>query len=141
MRTNWIIYLFVVSMGLLIAACSDEDIDTEKPMMIVYSPGEGQEFRPGDNINFLAEFTDNVGLSEYKIDIHYGGDHEHKKHEDNLDSWHYEYIGELSGKEQEVYLEIETPSELRTGEYHFIVFLSDLSGNESVGVIEIHIEQ
>ena len=140
MKLKPILYLFVLFLGFGITGCSDDEIDTEKPTMTVYSPGAEQVFRPGQNLNFIAEFSDNVGLNAFKIDIHYGGDHDHKKHEEEDEKWHYVHTAELSGRSEEVSMEIDIPGEIKTGEYHFMIFLTDVSGNESIAAITINIE-
>lgn len=122
-------------------ACTDEKIDTEKPEIEVSSPSDHEEFHPGDVIHFDAEFSDNVKLSQFKIDIHYGEGHSHKSAgiENGEIEWSFVYIGELSGRNKHIHLDIPIPSNAKHGEYHFMVYCTDKAGNESWVALEIEL--
>ena len=130
----------MISMGLIFQACSDDnEVDTEKPVIEINDPLDGQHFHPGDEIHFDAEFSDNVELNQFKIDIHWGEGHDHKSSQ-NGEEWTYEYIGELSGRNQHVHMHIDIPENAKHGEYHFLVYCTDKAGNESWVALDIHIE-
>ncbi len=134
--------IFILSiLGLLITACNDDnDIDTNPPQIEVESPHDGQHVHPGEIIHFDAEFSDNVGLGQFKIDIHYGGDHSHKGAFADEPKWSWEHIGDLSGRNRHVHLDIEVPDSIHDGKYHMLVYCTDQAGNESWTALTIYIE-
>jgi len=73
--------LFLTSLILLGAAaftsCEKDDVDNEKPVIRLIAPEEDEEIRPGSDIHFDVEFSDNVALGSYKVNIHWGEDHTH----------------------------------------------------------------
>lgn len=142
MKNYRIIFLFLTIAIFGFVACSDEEIDTEKPVIQLNEPITHANFHPGDEIHFDAEFSDNVALKQFKIDIHSGEGHDHKSGQDDdhgLD-WSYEYIGELQGHNQQLQMHIDIPEDAKHGEYHFLVYCTDEAGNESFVAIEIEIE-
>ncbi len=127
---------------LVFNACNKEaDIDTEAPVIAIASPDDDQHFHPGETIHFEATFTDDVALSQFKIDIHHGGEHTHKSAFSEEVEWSFEHIGDLSGREQVVKMDIEIPEHAEHGKYHFLVFCTDLTGNESWVGVDVFIEE
>ncbi len=65
---------FLMSLILLGAAtfvsCEKEEVDNEKPVIRLIAPEEDEAIRPGSDIHFEVEFSDNVGLASYKVNIH-----------------------------------------------------------------------
>ena len=142
MKNFKIIFLFMALAAFGFAACSDDETDTEKPVIQLNEPADHAHFHPGDEIHFDAEFSDNVALKQFKIDIHWGEGHDHKsgQHDDHGHEWSYEYIAELQGRNQHVHMHIDIPEDAKHGEYHFLVYCTDEAGNESFVAIEIEIE-
>ena len=140
-KKNLLTYSIVLAFAIF-TACSSDEIDTEAPRIVVNAPEDHAHFHPGDVILFNADFSDNVALKQFKIDIHYGGDHGHKSvsDDDHGHKWSYEHIGDLSGREQNVQMNITIPEDTHEGEYHFLVFATDEAGNEAQVVLEIEIE-
>ena len=66
------IYTAFVLLGLmtLITACEKENIDNEKPVIRLVSPVEDETILAGNSVSFEVEFSDNVALGSYKVDIH-----------------------------------------------------------------------
>src|SRR5690554_5179724 len=66
--------LFLTSLILLgtaaFTSCEKDDVDNEKPVIRLIAPEEDEEIRPGSDIHFDVEFSDNVGLALYKVNIH-----------------------------------------------------------------------
>lgn len=120
--------------------CSEDDVDTEKPVIEIIEPHDHEEFHPGDEIHVEIVFSDNVGLKEFKIDIHYGGDHSHKSLKHGEVEWSYIHIEAIEGRNKHVHMHIEIPDNAKHGEYHFLVYCTDQAGNEAMVVLEIEIE-
>lgn len=130
--------------SLLILSCEkdDETIDTTKPTVTISEPHNEDAFKPGDEIHFEAEFSDNIALESYKIDIHINADgHAHKPstitEEDDHEAWDYEFIDKLSGASQQVMEHFAIPTQvngkpIEEGEYDFGIYTIDASGNQSV---------
>jgi hypothetical protein len=140
-QINNLLYITILAV-LSFTACNTEEVDTEKPVITINEPHDHDHFKPGGNIHFDAEFSDNVGLKQFKIDIHYGGDHTHKstgiKLQDN--EWSYIYTGDLEGRNKHFQMDISIPEDVKYGDYDFIVYCSDQAGNESFVALEIEIE-
>ena len=84
----------------------------------------------GDSLKLGLKFSDNEGLSQYKIDIHDDFDcHDHKAV--TLNPWQFLEIIDLIGKEVIVNKIIPIPSSISAGNYHFQVMLLDANGNEA----------
>lgn len=144
-------------------ACDTEDIDNEKPVITVIEPTEDEEVMPGSRLHFTVQFSDNVSLASYKADIHGAFDgHTHNAVVNGAigtraaaDSVAFEKtwlesdfiaLGEtpIAGKEQAyvAHQHIGIPATvdgkpLKEGHYHFIVYCTDSSGQESFIAREI----
>lgn len=144
------ILLFTLSLALLgfvSQSCSSDD-GTEKPVISNLKPTEGENLQIGKNIDFAADVSAESGLKSYKIDIHNDFDgHGHTKGIEDSVAFSYTKIwttdktgGEsLLGKQKASLLhnEIEIPTSLdgkpvRTGNYHFILYVVDQDGNETM---------
>lgn len=55
---------------LAFVACEKEEVDNEKPVILLHAPTDGEAIKPGSDIHFDVEFSDNVALSSYKVNIH-----------------------------------------------------------------------
>jgi len=137
------IYAFAVAAALF--SCSSDDnnsVDTQAPTIVINEPTDGEVFHAGDEIHVDIDFSDNVALASYKIDIHFTGDgHSHEKSMNISEhiEWEYEVTGVLSGKNQNLHIHIDIPENAEDGAYHFGVFAVDKAGNETVQWIEIDI--
>lgn len=140
MRNKNPFILLIVGLLFVFNGCSADEIDTESPEISILSPDNEQHFHPGEIIRFEAIFSDDMELSQFKIDIHYGGDHTHKSTLSDEAEWSYDHIGDLSGREQHLKLDIDIPGHAKHGEYHFIVFCTDMAGNQSWTGVDIFIE-
>jgi hypothetical protein len=122
------------------AACSDENADTEVPEITLHSPADHDHFHKGDEILFDVTLTDNIALRQLKVDIHYGGDHTHKKSRPAGELWDFDTIINLSGRSARITFPIAIPADIEEGEYHLSVYVTDESGNEAFEVVDIEIE-
>jgi len=138
---------------LLIVSCNkgDQDaVDTEKPVIVLNRPQEGDIFKPGSEIHFDADFSDNVALGSYKIDIHSASDgHIHGRATVNeTTEWRYVRTFELESglKNTHVHEHISIPVQvqgipIKQGHYHFGVYLIDHAGNQQQVFVEIEIDE
>ena len=136
---------------ILFVACSSDDKDSVAPVITLIEPHVDEVFEPGEEIHFEANFTDNVQLASYKIDIHYGGDHTHGRgvalgegHDHEYEKWDFEQVYPLSGRTMDVHRDIPIPTmingkPIKRGEYHFGVYALDAAGNQSLVFRDIYI--
>jgi|AGTN01.3.fsa_nt_gi hypothetical protein len=158
--------LFLASIVLLGAlaftSCEKEEVDNEKPLIDLIAPEEDEAFQPGSDIHFEVEFSDNVALASYKVNIHGAFDgHTHsvvstRAEEDAVEfekTWmesDFIALGEepISGKRSVTvhHHEIEIPATIneggiakpiKEGHYHFTVYCTDEAGLESSVTREI----
>ena len=136
-KTLFKLTLIVLFFGLI--GCSQDEVDTEKPVIEVNEPLNLAEYHPGDEIHVDIEFSDNVGLKEFKIDIHYGGDHSHKSLLDEVE-WSFLHIEAIEGRNKHVSMHIDIPDNVKHRAYDFLVYCTDKAGNEAMVALEIDIE-
>lgn len=139
------ISLILISGLLVFSACKKDkkeetDVkDTQKPVITLEKPKDKDHFHPGDKIHADGTITDNVNLSEFKIDIHYAGDgHGHGKRGEEVE-WEYVKVFPISGKSHKFHEHITIPENAKHGEYHFIVYALDAAGN-AADFVEVEIE-
>lgn len=145
---NIIFKLSLVLVFIFVSCSSDDDnvLDTVAPGITIVEPHDHEEFEPGETIHVEINFTDNVQLASYKIDIHYAGDgHTHGvvPFDSNVE-WTYIEEGDLTGTAFTLHAHIDIPttingSPIKEGDYHFGVFALDAAGNETVVWIEIEV--
>lgn len=142
--------IYVLSLtALVFTSCSDDDnnsVDTTRPEIALNEPGEHQEFLPGDEIHFDADFSDNTELGSYKIEIHDASDghsHERTTNEEGV-AWAYDETHEFAPglRNQNMHSHIDIPTTIngepiKEGHYHLGVFCTDKAGNQSQVFVEI----
>jgi hypothetical protein len=133
------LFLLTLLTSLTLVSCKKDKQDNEKPVIELVSPKNGDAFHMGEKIHFEANFSDNIELKEFKIDIHFDDGHDHKSIREG-DEWDYNYVGELSGKNRTIHFDIDIPEGIHHGDYHLIVFCTDTEGNEAMITVEITIE-
>lgn len=127
------IYLMSVltALSCVVSACEDDESDTEKPVISLLEPAEGDLLQVGKTIHFEMDLSDNEMLDSYKVDIHTNFDgHTHSRATEDFtfsQSW------DVSGKRNTTihHHEIMIPADATPGKYHFMVYCTDASGNES----------
>ena len=139
------IYSFVIlSLVLVFTSCDDTVKDEELPLIDMSGnnafPQNCSTVYKGESFRFQAVFTDNVELGSYSVEMHQNFDH----HTHSTSSQECEmeavkmpikpllYITEYSipeGKtEYMASFDINVPADVDTGDYHFMVRLTDKSG-------------
>jgi len=146
MKKYIIASLAIVSVVTFQSCSSDDDagIDTEKPVIVLNEPTDHEAFLPGTEIHFDTDFSDNVELNAYKIEIHSAADgHQHKGTIVESD-WFYSESNQIEAglRNTNVHKQIEIPMEIdglpiEEGHYHLGIFLTDKAGNEQQHFIEI----
>lgn len=130
-------------------SCEKHDADTQKPVINISGPKENDTLYIGSEVHFEADFSDNVALKSYKIDIHSNFDgHSHKNilTDDSIafsfqKSWNFD---EGLKNSHIHHHEISIPNEingkpLKPGAYHFMVYCTDAAGNENWTAIDVKI--
>ncbi len=143
-KLNFLLMYFVAALLLVSCSSDDEDDstvqpDTERPVVTLNRPTDGEKFEPGDRIHADGNITDNVALSQMRIDVHWAGDgHSHGK---TSNRWEYVEDIDISGTSWDFHEHITIPDDAEDGKYHFIVYALDAAGNQSEWVeIDIYIE-
>ena len=161
-------YMFVSLMTALVSAsalffmaCSDDDNkDMEKPAisnnMETDNPINCQIYHRGDVIPFRYTFTDNVELGNFNIEIHSNHDHhthsteateceEEHEHEDvkPVKPWVFNQDYTIPAGQQlyAASVDIPIPTDIDTGDYHFMIRVTDQAGFQEIKSIAIEIEE
>lgn len=137
----------VISLGVcsFVSSCNDDDgVDTVKPVIELDEPEDGDELRIGSAIHFECDFSENVKLGSYMVEIHNNFDgHGHKAPVTRTsDAEHPLYLKQsfdLSGlRNAHVHHhDIFIPENTTPGNYHLMVYCTDAAGNQSVVAREI----
>lgn len=147
-------FLFVAS--LLILSCSEEDIDRSAPELTILESSipakraeicgsmEDQVYRIGNGDTFSLElqFTDDVALGEFKLDIHSNFDcHGHGTDQapgvavpdvsSTTEDWSELFIERLNGTTDARNITLVAPENMTPGAYHFGLQVIDESGNDT----------
>lgn len=141
-------------------SCEKDEVDNKAPVINLIAPENDEPINPGSEIHFEVNFSDNVALGTYKVNIHGafdGHSHNHAVTKATGDSLAFEKTwleqefiaaGEepISGKRSTTvhHHKITIPTEvngkpLRSGHYHFLVYCTDKAGIESFTAREIFI--
>ena len=112
---------------------SCEDGDTEKPVINLIEPAEGDVLKIGSDIHFEMELSDNVMLKSYKVEIHSNFDgHVHVRSTNSTVDFTFNKSWNVPQKNASVHHhEIEIPDNATPGGYHLVVYCTDVAGNES----------
>ena len=132
-------------------SCEKESVDNQKPVINLIAPKEGAAFKPGADIHFDLELTDDVALGSYKVNIHpnFDGHHHAVARGANVNdggfnkNWEEKAFIEkgetaIKGKKSAKihHHHIVIPKEvngkpIKEGEYHFMVHCTDMAGNDN----------
>lgn len=159
MKKNYLFLLasLIVLGSMFLLSCEETELDNEKPVIRLIAPADGEAYKPGSDIHFDVEFTDNMGLGSYKVIIHGAFDgHTHsakiltRAEGEGTDNETFEKtwlerdfiaLGDepIAGKRNASvhHHHIVIPENVREGNYHFLVYCTDESGLESFVAREI----
>ena len=128
-----IVCLIVISSIFFYSCENNEDGDTEKPVINLIEPMEGDVLKIGSDIHFEMELSDNVMLKSYKVEIHSNFDgHVHVRSIASTVDFTFNKSWDIPQKNAAVHHhEIEIPENTTPGNYHLVVYCTDVAGNES----------
>lgn len=134
----------------MLGACDSgseaEKPDTEIPSIVLEksNPGYGTDDICGlpethvfpllseQTLELDLHFTDDVDLSQYKIDIHHNFDcHSHGRISEVGEPWFVARIQKLEGRDQHVTERLTVPANVTAGNYHLLLYCLDKVGNEA----------
>lgn len=151
-------HILILFTGFLAFACGEEqkpDIDTEYPEIIVAEesfPRQCSVLKRGSTVAFKALFKDNKELGGFSLDIHHNFDHHtHSTELGNCDTdpvkaadnpmlfiQTYSIPSGLTVYEGTA--EVQIPTDVDPGDYHFMIRLTDREGWQTVQGLSIKIQ-
>lgn len=149
-------FLYLSVLLLLVSCSQEEDHDMEKPEINMSGasafPLTCEVVYRGESFTFKALFTDNEELGNYNIEIHNNFDH-HSHSTDDVDCEPDEekkpvkpfiYSKDFSipsgSTSYEAQNSILVPEDVDTGDYHFMIRLTDKSGWQQLKAVGIKIK-
>lgn len=133
-------FLFVALLAVSFTACKKEEApDLTKPVILVTQPAvDHMDIVAGETFTINATITDDVELSQWKLDIHSADGHTHRI---MAGEWEMTETGTATGKSYAFSKTITVPNDAELGEYHFTLDATDKAGNAAIPVIiELHLE-
>ena len=153
----------LLSLLLLCALCAcsgsddNESRDMTQPVIsdqgITANPVECQQYHPGDVIPFHYVFTDDVELGNYNIEIHNNFDHhthsgsavECEKDAPKVagaKAWVFnqDYSIPEGKRTYTARIDIPIPADAETGDYHFMIRLTDRAGWQQLKAMAIKLK-
>lgn len=153
----------ILSFTLLCALCAcssaeeNESRDMTLPVIseegIVANPIECQEYHPGDVLPVQYVFTDNVELGNYNIEVHNNFDHHthsgsavecelEPQKEAGAHAWVFnqDYAIPAGQRSYTARVDIPIPADAETGDYHFMIRLTDRAGWQQLKAVAIKIK-
>lgn len=151
-------YFIFISLLCALCACSgddEEDKDMVKPSIsesgIVASPIDCLVLHRGDVLPVRYLFVDNVELGNYNIEIHNNFDHhthstsaldcELEENKLPVNPWIFnkDYNIPEKLKEYKVSLDLKVPEDIDTGDYHFVIRVTDKAGWQEFKAVSIKV--
>lgn len=117
----------------------------------VPNPIDCQQYHRGDVIPFRYTFTDNEELGNFNIEVHNNFDHHtHSTSAGDcpldpikkpVNPWVYNQDFAIPGgmKQYKAKVDIAIPSDIDTGDYHFMIRLTDKAGWQQLKAVSIKI--
>ena len=150
----------IVTIGFTACGSDDDDKDMTPPVIssegLEANPINCQEYHRGDVIPFQYLFTDNKELGNFNIEIHNNADHHSHSteaddhdhdHDDDADDsdapyWVYNESFPISAGQRShtARLDIPVPANIKPGDYHFMIRLTDRAGWQQLKAVAIKIE-
>lgn len=147
----------MAALWLLLTCSKEENHDMEKPVIDMSgsaaSPSTCDIVYKGESFSFIAVFRDNKELGNYNIEIHNNFDHHTHSTEDEhcdpdeiktpVNPFIYNKDFQIPGglvvyeAEQTIFV----PEDVDTGDYHFMIRLTDKSGWQQLKSVDIKIRE
>ncbi len=130
------IFILALFLGIVLGACKKEkkeEVDTQKPSITIIKPSENATVTGGQTLQLEVKFTDNMNLSQYKLEVHPNFDgHTHGKTNEEMPTpWEWDTIVNINGKEHTAKFSISVPSNVKAGNYHLMAMCTDAAGYEA----------
>ena len=156
MKYNFLILLPLLALGACNDSSDSESKDMEYPVITSgseeASPSNCQIYERGGTIPFTYVFTDDTELGAFNIEVHHNFDHhthstssvecEMEPNKKALHPWIFnEDFSIPSG--QTTYspqLEIPIPEDIDTGDYHFVIRVTDRAGWQQICAVAVKIK-
>ncbi len=137
----------IASVFTFTSCSSDDNTDTEKPVVDLVAPAEGAKLEAGKDIHFDMVVSDNDGLASYNVDIHNNFDgHNHSGGDNHTHALGVKEVAaegkpfafnktwDLGGVKNDKihHHEIIIDANAKPGDYHFVVKVLDKSGNQTM---------
>ncbi len=150
------IFLLIGILAIL-NGCSKEEtqIDTEYPVIDISGadafPVQCSNLKRGERFIFTAKFSDNQALGSYSLDIHQNFDHHTHSTEVKVCEMEADkapvkpfllikdYTIPVGQREYIATAEIIIPEDIDTGDYHFLIRLTDREGWQTIKGLSIKI--
>lgn len=132
--------LFLALAAVSFTACKKEETpDLTKPVISFTQPAaDHMDLTVDTNFRIVANITDDVALSQWKIDIHTADGHTHRL---MAGEWEMTETGTATDKTFTLDKTLAVPADAALGEYHLTLEATDKAGNAAVPVIlELHVE-
>ena len=148
----------IVLFGAVACSSNDDSVkDTAKPVItdegITANPVDCQVYNRGESISFRYRFTDNQELGNYNLEIHNNFDnHTHgtqgqsceldQKKEATKNAFYYnkDFSIPSGSKAYDASQEIKIPATAEPGDYHFVIRVTDQTGNQQIRAMAIKIK-
>jgi hypothetical protein len=150
------IYFIISTLAvLLLNSCGKDDIDDVKPVIDMNASGTFptlcDTLKKATEIEFKVNFSDNIELGSFSIDIHHNFDqHSHSTSVETcqmdakktaINPWTYIKSFQIPEglKEYTAIGEISVPTNIDPGDYHFMYKVTDKSGWQTIHGFSIKI--
>lgn len=143
----------IMALVLVVFSTSCNSDDGDRPTVQILEPTRNATFQPGEEIRINAILSDELELSQFKLDIHYAGDgHSHRPislSEMPEFEWDHEVIESISGSTYEVDMTIQIPETImlngvehaiKRSDYHVGIFAINSAGFDNKAFVDIKIE-
>lgn len=152
--------ILMISLLCALSACSSSDDDAkdmQQPVItdqgVIANPIDCQVYQRGQTIPFHYVFTDDTELGAYNIEIHNNFDHHthsgsavecelETKKEAGPKAWVFnqDYAIPAGQRTYTARVDIQIPDDVETGDYHFMVRLTDRAGWQQLKAVAIKVK-
>ncbi len=146
--------IFIIALSLFFIGCDKDEIDNTPPAIeanYLSFPENCSEIKRGENFTFKAKFTDDIELGSFGLDIHHNFDqHNHSTEpgvcpQDPIKSpsnpfvliENHEIPAGLTTFEANV--SVAVPNDIDTGDYHFMIKVTDKAGWQTLKGLSVKI--
>lgn len=139
------------------ASCGDDKEEISKPVIsdqnIVANPVDCQQYKRGEAITFQYAFHDDVELGNFNIEVHHNFDHHThgtsatdcplEARKDAVKAWVFNQSYPIPAGKQDYVAkeEIKIPADIDTGDYHFMIRVTNKAGWQELKAMTIKITE